>query len=93
MEEIKTEIILIAKIMAEMLLLDMEEEIELEVNIPHQATIHRRKMDFCKYLFAKDFKSVEPVSTSLFSNIRVGKYKSTKTSKDDVESKKWGFGT
>ena len=40
------EIILIAKIMAEMLLLDMEEEIELEVNILHQVIDTQEKDGF-----------------------------------------------
>ena len=40
------EIILIAKIMAEMLLLDMEEVIELEVNILHQVIDTQEKDGF-----------------------------------------------
>ena len=63
-EEIMMETILTVKIMEKMLLWGMEEEIELEANILKKFT--GEKWISVSIYLPKDFKSVEPVSTSLF---------------------------
>ena len=90
MAEIKKVITLIAKIMVEMLLLDMEDRARSEYSTSSNRYSGERWISVSIYL-PMVFKTVEPV-TSFFKSMNENTNQQ-KTSKDDVESKKWSFGT